>query len=403
MNPAFNDNNESAPLLNQRFRDVRKEREQDRKIRALTIVSTVLGLFVLLEFLTGLYFDNKGYGFVKEPSYPVPAKVTPVCDLEHVEGVHHLTTIAGPDNFQVFQFLLDDGIAGDINVSVNNDPEDTDIYVIQTWKFSHSSIEPHLRLESLYNYIPVSPSFSLSYMLNYTIDERRAFLQDRHRCASVDMRIVFPQYYPFDRLDLQTLYKGNINIDFEDRIITKLYAKTAYGNINIKRTGSADFHLEAPAGGINMSVNAFHKLETFSSENTHIDLVGVPFLLDLHSISEKHLTVKYPYKGHFTLSSTKRPALTGNLDVPITFTKNTKNTLEGFIGVDWLNEDALPRMFLTAYQTKLFLKDPYDDDELQAEKKKLEKYGFYFASSQGVFSNKKPAVMRRKKVAKSEK
>lgn len=109
---------------------------------------------------------------------------------------------------------------------------------------------------------------------------------------------------------------------------------------------------------------------------------------------------KYPYKGHFTLSSTTRPVLTGNLDVPLTFTKKNKNMLEGFIGVDWMNQDVMPRMFLTAHDTKLVLKDPLLDDELVLQQKRLEQRGIAYTHARGVFNNKLPVVLRPKKVEK---
>ncbi|KAG0359459.1 hypothetical protein BG005_000763 [Podila minutissima] len=393
MNRSPSDGNESAPLLNPRFRDLRKEREQDRK-------TSVLGLLVLFEFITGLYLDNEGYSLAKGLPYPVPARVAPVCNLEQVEAEHSISIIPGEDNFQVIQVLLDEGVAGDINISINDDEDETDIYVVHTRKFSHKSIQPHLDAVNLVNFGAPNPVYSLSYMLNYTQDERRDFLYDRHRCASVDIRIVFPQFYPFDRLELQTLYRGDININMENREVNLIKAKTVRGNINIKHTGAADMVLEAPGGAIDASISTFNKLETYSAENTVIDMIDWPFLLDMRSVSEKSIIVKYPYKGHFTLSSTTRPVLTGNLDVPLTFTKKNKNMLEGFIGVDWMNQDVMPRMFLTAHDTKLVLKDPLLDDELVLQQKRLEQRGIAYTHARGVFNNKLPVVLRPKKVEK---
>ncbi|KAG0030737.1 hypothetical protein BGZ82_007306 [Podila clonocystis] len=393
MNSGPSDGNESAPLLNPHFRDVRKERAQDRK-------TSVLGLLVLLEFITGLYLDNEGYSLAKGLPYPVPAKVAPVCNLEQVEAEHSISILRGEENFQVIQVLLDEGVAGDISVSINDDEDTTDIYVIQTQKFSHKSIQPHLDTVTLYNFGASNPVYSLSYMLNYTQDERSDFLYDRHRCASVDIRIVFPQYIPFDRLELQTLYRGDININMEDREVNLIKAKTVNGNINIKQTGAADMVLEALGGAIDASISTFNKLETYSAESTVIDMMDWPFLLDMRSVSEKSITVKYPYKGHFTLSSTTRPELTGNLDVPLTFTKKNKNMLEGFIGVDWMNQDVMPRMFLTGHDTKLVLKDPLPDDELVLQQKRLEQRGIAYTHARGVLNNKQPVVLRPKKVEK---
>ncbi|KAF9316838.1 hypothetical protein BG003_001498 [Podila horticola] len=400
MNSGPSDGNESAPLLNPRFRDLRKEREQDRKIRNLTIVASVLGLLVLFEFISGLYLDIEGYSLAKGLPYPVPTKIPPICNLEQVEPEHSISILSGDKNFQVIQVLLDEGVAGDINISINDDEDATDIYVVQSRKFSHESIQPHLDTVTLYNFGSFNPVYSLSYMLNYTQDERRDFLYDRHRCASVDIRIVFPQYYPFDRLELQTLYRGDININMEDREVNLIKAKTVKGNINIKQTSAADMLLEAPGGAIDASISSFNKLETYSAENTVIDMVDWPFLLDMRSVSEKSITVKYPYKGHFTLSSTTRPELTGNLDVPLTFTKKNKNTLEGFIGVDWMNQDVMPRMFLTGHDTKLVLKDPLPEDELVLQHKRLEQRGIAYTHARGVFNDKEPVVLRPKKVEK---
>ncbi|KAF9338027.1 hypothetical protein BG006_000607 [Podila minutissima] len=400
MNSSPNDGNESAPLLNPRFRDLRKEREQDRKIRNLTIIASVLGLLVLFEFITGLYLDNEGYSLAKGLPYPVPARVAPVCNLEQVEVEHSISILPGEGNFQVIQVLLDEGVAGDINISINDDEDATDIYIVHSRRFSHKSIQPHLDAVNLVNFGAPNPVYSLSYMLNYTQDERRDFLYDRHRCASVDIRIVFPQFYPFDRLELQTLYRGDININMENREVNLIKAKTVRGNINIKHTGAADMVLEAPGGAIDASISTFNKLETYSAENTVIDMIDWPFLLDMRSVSEKSIIVKYPYKGHFTLSSTTRPVLTGNLDVPLTFTKKNKNMLEGFIGVDWMNQDVMPRMFLTAHDTKLVLKDPLLDDELVLQQKRLEQRGIAYTHARGVFNNKLPVVLRPKKVEK---
>ncbi|KFH63548.1 hypothetical protein MVEG_10957 [Podila verticillata NRRL 6337] len=400
MNSGPSDGNESAPLLNTRFRDVRKEREQERKIRNLTIIASVLGLLVLFEFITGLYLDTEGYTLAKELPYPVPAKFAPVCNLENVEAEHSISILSGEQNFQVIQVLLDEGVAGDISISINDDDDATDIFVVHSQKFSHKSIKPHLDTVTLYNFMTPNPVYSLSYMLNYTQDERRDFLYDRQRCASVDIRIVLPQFYPFDRLELQTLYRGDININMENREVNLINAKTAKGNINIKQTGAADMVLNAPGGAIDASISTFNKLVTYSAEDTVIDMVDWPFLLDMRSVSEKSITVKYPYKGHFTLSSTTRPVLTGNLDVPLTFTKKNMNTLEGFIGVDWLNRDVMPRMFLTGHDTKLVLKDPLPDDELVLQQKKLEQRGIAYTHARGIFNDKQPVVLRPKKVEK---
>ncbi|KAG0344964.1 hypothetical protein BG004_004052 [Podila humilis] len=391
--------NENAPLLNPFFRDLRKDRSKDRKIRNLTIISTVLGLFVFFEFITGLYLDNEGFTIAKQVPYPVPTRYSPVCDLSKVEPEHSIFVINGEDNFQVIQVLLDDGVAGDITVSISDDENDANIYVIHSQRFSHKSIQPHLDTMSLYNFGSANPVYSLSYMLNYTLDERREFLYDRQRCASVDIRIVFPQYYPLDRLDLKTLYRGDIKIDLENRDFNTIMAKAANGNIHLKRTSATEMILDAPAGSIDASISVFNRLQTYSAENTVIDMTDWPFLLDMRSVSEKGLTVKYPYKGHFTLSSTTRPRLTGNLDVPITFTKKNKNTLEGYIGVDWINLDPMPRMFLTAHDTKLILKDPMSDEELMFQKKKMAQRGIVYTHARGTFDNKHPIVLRPKNTA----
>ncbi|KAI9238200.1 MAG: hypothetical protein BYD32DRAFT_414260 [Podila humilis] len=64
-------------------------------VRTLTIVATLLGLFAMAAISFTLHLSHRLLHSVKEPPYPSPPKVPPVCNLDHIEGVTIKDVIPG--------------------------------------------------------------------------------------------------------------------------------------------------------------------------------------------------------------------------------------------------------------------------------------------------------------------
>ncbi|KAG0020421.1 hypothetical protein BGZ82_011596, partial [Podila clonocystis] len=254
---------------------------------------------------------------------------------------------------------FDEGIVGNIVVNVNDDPSVRDIAIARTLRFNNPEIDQAYKSSGYASAPRSSMAFTAYYFLDYTRRERQSILYEKHQCAGVDLVITVPKYYPLERLDLKSNYKGNIKIHSIE--VETLNVKVTHGNIYIRDTFAAVSALDAPAGAIDAQVTIDTRLRTSSGEDTKIEFYGaIPYWVELASLSEKNLTVQiYNGEGAFSMSSTTRPRLSKYQENVVNITNEDKHTLEGFIGVkdDWF-PNGLPRLTMTGHDTNLYLLVP---------------------------------------------
>ncbi|KAG0020423.1 hypothetical protein BGZ82_011598 [Podila clonocystis] len=348
------DSSEIAPLLDQR-RGYSKQQKQDEKI-------TLFGLFALAAVASTLHLGQRLIRSAKEPPYPGPPKVPPVCGLDHIEGVTTMDVIPGALIIKLFQVILDENITGNIRINLHDDLDIRDVYVTKTYKYSDPSIKKQL-VEAEFGFFSADPPrYTLHHVLRYGLDDRQRLFYDGHECARVDVQLTFPRGYGFDHIEIDSRYKGNIDIQmqgFSDGDSFNTFrARAAHGDIIVNGTSALEMTLQAPAGAIDALIEADMHLTTYSAEDTVVEYVGRGLFVDALVVSEKRATLKWSYKGHFTLQSAKRPQVTGYQDVVVNVTKEDKHTLEGTIGVDWQNPQVFPRLNVQGHEAVLHLKEP---------------------------------------------
>ncbi|KAG0086489.1 hypothetical protein BGZ92_008100 [Podila epicladia] len=282
----------------------------------------------------------------------------PVCNLDHVESYTFSYSLDAADNFQIFDITFAEGIVGNISVNVNNDPSIRDIIITRTLRFSNPAMERAYKSSGYYSAPRSSQAFVSYFFLDYTQSERQNILYEEHQCAGVDLIITVPKRYPFERLDLKSNYKGNIEI--QSVKVETLNAKAAHGNIYVRDTFAAVSALKAPAGTIDAQVTIDTRLSTSSGEDTRLEFYGaIPYWMELESVSEKNLTVIYQGDGAFSMSSSTRPRLSKYLENVVNITSEDQHTLEGYIGVRGGEfPSALPRLTMTGHDTNLYLLVP---------------------------------------------
>lgn len=294
--------------------------------RTLTIAATLLGLFAMAAISFTLYLGHRLLHSVKGPPYPSPPKVPPVCNLDHIEGVTTTDVIPGARMIKLFQVILDEGIvclvlcflislfnmdtfviinqkmkkklinkAGNILISLHDNLDIKDVHVTKTYKFSDPSIEKHLDEVEFAFLFADPPRYTLHPVLNYGLDERRRLFYDGHDCANIDVQITFPRGYGFDHLELDTRYRGNINIQMQgysdNDSFNTFKARAAYGDITVNGTNALEMTLQAPAGSIDALILADMHLTTYSAEDTVIEYIGLGLFVDALVVSEKRAIV----------------------------------------------------------------------------------------------------------------
>lgn len=133
-----------------------------------------------------------------------------------------------------------------------------------------------------------SLAFTSYFLLDFTRRERQSILYEKHQCAGVDLVITVPKRYPFERLELKSNYKGNIEI--QSIKVETLNVKAAHGDIYIRDTSAAVSALKAPGGAIDAQITIGTRLRTFSGEDTRLEFYGaIPYWMELESESEKNL------------------------------------------------------------------------------------------------------------------
>ncbi|KAF8950860.1 hypothetical protein BGZ52_001245 [Haplosporangium bisporale] len=255
------------------------------------------------------------------------------------------------------------------------------MHVTKTYKFSDPSMEEHLDDVEIAIIFADPPRYTLHPVLDYGLDERRRLFYDGHDCATIDVQITFPRGYGFDHLELETRYRGNINIQMQgysdDDSFNTFKAHAAYGDITVNGTNTLEMTLQAPAGSIDALILADMRLTTYSAEDTVIEYIGLGLFVDALVVSGKRAVVKYAYKGHFTLQSTNRPQVTGYQDVVVNVTKKDRHTLEGTIGTEWMNARVFPRIKVQGHEAILYLKEsppPQEEkEEEDATRRRLDK------------------------------
>ncbi|KAG0020231.1 hypothetical protein BGZ81_009423 [Podila clonocystis] len=286
-----------------------------------------------------------------------PPPSPPVCNLDHTESDTFSYSLDAAHNFQIVDITFDEGVVGNIVVNVNDDPSVRDIAITRTLRFNSLEIDQAYRGSGYASAPRSSMAFTAYHYLDYTRRERQSILYEKHQCAGVDLVITVPKLYPFERLDLKSNYKGNIEIQSIE--VETLNVKVAHGNIYIRDTFAAVSTLDAPAGAIDAQVTIDTRLRTSSGEDTTIEFYGaIPYWVELESISEKNLTVIYNGEGAFSMSSTTRPRLSKYQENVMNITNEDKHTLEGFIGVKDFWFTGLPRLTMTGHDTNLYLLVP---------------------------------------------
>ncbi|KAF9383884.1 hypothetical protein CPC16_008709 [Podila verticillata] len=309
-------------------------------IRILLIVAHVLGFLVLIAFAVGFYLGNVWNPFKPHPGRP---KTAPVCNLDNIEG----------GNFRIFNIWFDEGIVRNVVVHLHEDWNRTDIAFKWTVKFSDPSIKPYYDPFFIMSSGLIS-TFSLRFNLDLTLDQRQSLLYDQH------------QY----QLNIFNRYKGNIDIRTQRLLLFNLLTvKTAYGDIYMRHVNAIEMTLEAPGGAIDAIVYPHDKLETYSGEDTTIAIDGYlakwPYWTDMGIVSEKRVTVKFPYKTKFLMQSAARPLVTGHQDVVVNITREDEHTMEGLIGKYWELTHSTPRLVMRGHDTVLELKQPNQEQEVR--------------------------------------
>lgn len=104
------------------------------------------------------------------------------------------------------------------------------------------------------------------------------------------MVVLIPQFYPIERLDVKSNYKGSI--DIQSINVETLNVKAVHGDIYIRGTSAAVATLEAPNGSIDAQVAIDTRLKTSSGGDTLVDFTALwPSWTELECFSEKRLTV----------------------------------------------------------------------------------------------------------------
>ncbi|KAG0337056.1 hypothetical protein BG000_005866 [Podila horticola] len=293
----------------------------------------------------------------------------PVCNLDHIDGVTTTDVIPGALIIKLFQIILDENIAGNIRINLHDDLDIRDVYVTKTYKYSDPSIKEHLDEVEFAFFSAIPPRYTLHPVLRYGMDDRQRLFYDGHECASIDIQLTFPRGYSFDHIELDSRYKGNIDIQMQgyndNDSFNTFKARTAHGDITVNGTSALEMTLQAPAGAINALINTDMHLTTYSAEDTLIEYIGWGLFVDALVVSEKRATLKWSYRGHFTLQSANRPQVTSNQDVVVNITKQDRHTLEGTIGVDWQNPRVFPRLKVQGHTAVLHLTElrPREEDE----------------------------------------
>ncbi|KAF9404594.1 hypothetical protein BGZ94_004060 [Podila epigama] len=298
----------------------------------------------------------------------MPPSQPPVCkvDSKYTSFISRIPASAGFRNFDV---IMDEGIMGDIFIRTNNDPNVTDIVVEKAQSFSHRSVESRFFNVDVVPFFPGDKRYTIRYLLDYTQEERHHQLYKRHQCAGVRLTIVFPQGFEVRRLNLQSRYKGNTDVQLARfPLMDQLSVMTAHGDITVNGVTAQEIDLKAPGGTIDAHINTYVSLDTFSSGDTIIDFQDWPFFADIKAESDKRVTVKYPFMGHFLMQSHNQPQVTGFNDTVVIVKRDDGHIMEGMLGTEWVNYLPIPRVHMKGYDTVLELKNPYSD-ELHTEEK----------------------------------
>jgi len=188
---------------------------------------------------------------------------------------------------QIFSFHK----AGNILINLHDDLDIKDVHVTKTYKFSDPSIEEHLDEVEFAFIFADPPRYTLHPVLDYGLDERQRLFYDGHDCASIDVQITFPRGYGFDHIELDTRYKGNINIQMQgysdNDSFNTFKARAAHGNITVNGTNALEMNLQAPAGSIDALILADMRLTTYSAKDTVIEYFGLGLFVDALVVSEK--------------------------------------------------------------------------------------------------------------------
>lgn len=189
--------------------------------------------------------------------------------------------------------------------------------------------------------------------------------------CGVDLEVTFPLTFAnYDQLNIFNRYKGNIDIRTQRLLLFNLLTvKTAYGDIYMRHVNAIEMTLEAPGGAIDAIVYPGDKLETYSGEDTTIAindyLAKWRYWTDMGIVSEKRVTVKFPYKTKFLMQSAARPLVTGRQDVVVNITREDEHTIEGLIGKYWELTHSTPRLVMRGHDTVLELKQPNQEQEVR--------------------------------------
>ncbi|KAG0353729.1 hypothetical protein BG005_007045 [Podila minutissima] len=246
---------------------------------------TIICLIAL--FVSGILLGQRFKSTPKNMDLKAPPS-PPVCNLDHAESDTFSYSLDTADNFQILDITFDEGIVGNIVVNVNHDPSIRDIVITRTLRFSNPAMERGFK-SSGYVFAPRSSlAFTSYFLLDFTRRERQSILYEKHQCAGVDLVITVPKRYPFERLELKSNYKGNIEI--QSIKVETLNVKAAHGDIYIRDTSAAVSALKAPGGAIDAQITIGTRLRTFSGEDTRLEFYGaIPYWMELESESEKNL------------------------------------------------------------------------------------------------------------------
>ncbi|KAF9428713.1 hypothetical protein BGZ94_001364 [Podila epigama] len=352
----------NSPLLGKNPKDTR-EKNPDRNydIRKCSLLLVAL---LAITAIVAVVCRRVFYGTRPEigPAAPSPLSVCNVDQEEPELWINHFPV----DDLQSLAIYLNEGVAGNIKVSISQDPEETDIYFIG--KIGGSDPEMRLSMHTFFSSDQAGQDnrFGMNIFVQMEQGTLRRALQQDHRCVWLDMHIVLPMSLDaLELIDVQSKYLGDVTVDLGLLyLFDGLIAKAGHGNIQVRHARvNRHVDLEAKAGSIEARVAANAKVLTYSSGNTDLR-VATALWVEVQASSEATTRVYLTesYRGEISLFSKQAGGgrIEGSLSQgrAVNVTQESDHIIDGCAGFYWECFN-LPRVVLSGNDTVLTFDDVY--------------------------------------------